>query len=213
MVNGMRNIYVALTVMLLLVSGPVRSFAAAREDPALAVAMLQKAIDTRDMALAETYLDLDAVVKKAVDVAVADESVLREAGKDPATAIVIALGSASGANDSMREMFASEAKEYVRHGVVSGAFAGRVVEGASVYRGIFGKAFRGGEKDKKSFGPVRVIRRGKNEARLATSLVSGTKGKAYPLELALENKTGAWRIVEIVNMPALIRQSMSKGKK
>ena len=182
--------------------------------PEEAVIMVQKGVDSRDLDMVEKYLDLDAVLKKAVEVAVADESVIKEAGKYPAAALVLALGSASGANDAVRDLLAAETREYIRHGVVSGAFAGAPKEDVSVYKGIFGgKAFRGGEKDKKTFGPVSVKQKGDSSARLATSLADAKNGKTYPLDLIVQKQQGIWRIVEIGNAPELVHQTVQKRKK
>lgn len=171
--------------------------------PEESVRMLQRAVDARNLALAETHLDIDGIVRAGVDAALASEDVLREIQRFPAAAVLLALGGTSGGGDALRTLLATEAKEYVRHGVVSGAFAGKPEEGASTYAGMFGKAFRGGGKDRKSFGPVTVTRRGADTARLATSLVDGGKKRVYPLDLVAVRRDGVWRIVEVANLPEL----------
>lgn len=192
--------------------GVPRSSPAASIGPVHAVDMLQKGVDAADVGLAETYIDLDSVAAKAALVAVADESVRREAGKHPAGAVVLLLGASSDANEALRDMLASEVKEYFRYGVASGAFAGTPKPDATPYRGIFGKTFRGGVKDKKTLGPAKVKKSSGDSANVVATLTSGMKGKTYPLEMVLQNQNGTWRIVEIANLPELIRLGIQGGK-
>lgn len=190
---------------------PMRAMA--EQGPAQTVALLQKAVDDCDMAAVERYLDLGSVTDKAAAVAVADKNVLSAASENPTAAVVIALGSAAGVTDAVRDMLAAEAKEYVRHGVVSGAFAGTPKDGAPAYRGIFAKAFRGGAKDKKTFGPASIVSQQGATARVRTSLRSGTKAKTQPLDLIMERQSDVWRIVEIANLPAILSHSINRNKK
>lgn len=185
---------------------------AAQGGPERTVRTAQKAIDARDMALLDTCLDLESLTIKAVDLAVTDDSVMQSVEKYPAAAVVLALGSASGANEAIRTMLANEVVEYVRHGVTSGAFAGQPVADASVYRGIFSKAFRGERKDRVLFGPATVTKKDASSATVTTTLVHGDKGRTYPLELLARQRDGAWRIVEILNMPELLREATRRKK-
>lgn len=188
------------------------AFAAAPAGPAQTVTMIQRGIDAADLAMVERYLDIDAVAAKAASVAVTDENTLREAGKEPAVAALIALGAATGANDAIRDMLAAEAAEYVRHGVTSGAFAGSPKQDAPPYRGIFSKAFRGGAKDKQTFGPATVTSQNQDTARVVTSLRSGPKGTPQSLDLLLEKRNGVWRVMKVVNLPEILRKHLH-GKK
>ncbi|MDR3074382.1 MAG: hypothetical protein LBV01_06655 [Deltaproteobacteria bacterium] len=172
--------------------------------------MLQAAIDACDMARVAACLDVDAVVDKGVKAAMKDEAAMREANKFPAVALALALGASSGSTEVLCGLFSSEVKEYVRHGVVSGAFAGKPREGASVYGGMFGKVFRGGDKDRRVFGPATVKSRSGATARIATSLAEGRKARVYPLELVARREKGVWRIVEVANIAELIALGMKK---
>ena len=213
MARGKQCGLAGLFLVWFLAFGPGGLAAFAASGPEQTVAMLQKGINTRSLALVETYLDLDAIVNRAVDAAMADDALLREAGKNPALAIALAMGGTSGGNDAFRTLLASEFREYVRHGVVSGAFAGKPVEGASVYRGIFGKAFRGGEKDKAIFGPATVREWGKKGAVVTGVLFQGARGRQFPLELRVVKQKNVWRVVELINTPELVRSGGTKEAK
>ena len=179
--------------------------------PVESIAMLQKGVDTRDLALVEKYLDSDGTVVKAVDVIVTDKDILRQAGQASfAIAAILAMGSDEKMVPVLRDLMKSEAREYIRHGVVSGAFAGAPQEGVSTYGGIFGKVFRGGNKDRKKFGPATLKTSGKETAVVATTLADGAKGRTYPLELRLERQQGIWRVVEIVNVSQLVLKAKEK---
>lgn len=172
------------------------------QDPAQSVAMLQQGIDTNDMVLVEKYLDIDTVIEKGVESVVVDENVLREAAKYPAINMALALGPATG-NEILRSILGAEAREYVRHGVTSGAFAGKPAADAPAYRGLFGKAFKGGDKDKRTFGKASVTKTAGDTAYVKTSLTGGRKKKTYPLDLVVRKQKGLWRITEISNVAEL----------
>lgn len=185
--------------------------ALAAADPEISVAMVQKGIDTRDLELVGRYLDVDGVVGKAVETIMDNPEVLSAFAKTsfPISAL-LALGNAEQTAPALREFLASEVKEYIRHGVVSGAFAGNYVDGASTYQGVFRKAFRGGEKNKVVFSDVIVKRKDKTAAIVSCTLASGKKGQTYPLELRIESHEKSWRIVELHNASSLVKKAMEK---
>ena len=191
---------VILLVFVLVFGSGCPAASAAKPGPEDSIGMLQKGIDERDRDLVEKYMDIDALVGKAVDQLLADEEVLREAGKNPAIALVLALGGNGG--EALRTLLAAEAREYVGYGVSSGAFAGKPEKTASNYQSIFGKVFRGGEKDRKRFGPATVKSREKDTAIVSTTLLDGPK-RVYPLDLKLERQSGVWRIVGLANTDVL----------
>ncbi|CAK7001809.1 MAG: hypothetical protein DELT_00060 [Desulfovibrio sp.] len=178
------------------------SAAPAVTGPAETIAMLQKAIDTNDIALAEKYLDIDAVLAKGVENIAVDETLLRESNH-PAINMALALGPHAG-SEILRTLLAAEAREYLRHGVVSGAFAGNPKADAPPYKGIFPKAFRGGDKDKRSFGKTTVTKTTGDTAYLKASIIQGRKNKTLPLELVARKQDGVWRIVEVANAAELV---------
>lgn len=184
------------------------AFAAA--GPGDSIRMLQKGIDTKDMGLVDKYLDVDAVAGRAVDHFLTDEDVLREAGKSPAIAMVLALGGSAGASDAVRTVLIAEAREYVKYGITSGAFAGSPENAASSYQSLFGKVFRGDGKDRKRFGPSTVKSLDKNTAVVSTTLLEGIKERAYPLELRMEKQGGVWRIVALENYPGFAQKKDGK---
>lgn len=203
-----------LPFVCLLVAGPFCFASSAAKSPEASISMLQKAVNTRDMALAEQYLDIDGVTAKAVDVIASDPAALQALGNDiVAATLALAMGGNEKANPLLKNLLQNEAREYVRHGVVSGAFAGTVAEGASTYGGLFKKAFRGGEKNKIVFGPATVRKRDGPIALVATNLAQGTKGRVYPLELRLEERDGVWRVVELANIQDFIQKSVKKDPK
>ncbi len=197
-----------------LVAGPFRLMVFAAQGPEASIAMLQKAVSTHDLALTERYLDIDGVTAKAMDVLLADDAAIKALNSD-ALAVGLTLAVSGGANTVavFKDFLQGEARVYVRHGVVSGAFAGNLVEGASTYGGLFKKAFRGKGKDKIVFGPAKEMKREGESALVATTLAQGVKNHAYPLELRLERQDGVWRVVELTNARELIQQAVSKDAK
>lgn len=206
-----RRVLLAFLAVVPLLLGPgndsVHAASRSVPGPEESIRMLQKGIDDKDIDLVQKYLDIDSLVGKAVDQLLANEDVLQEAGKNPAIAMVLALGGNPGANEALRSLLAGEAREYVSHGVTTGAFAGAPDKNAAGYQSIFGKVFRGGEKDKKHFGPASVKSRDKTTAVVSTTLVDGVKKKSYPLDLKLEKQQDVWRVVGLANPPAFTRKN------
>lgn len=177
----------------------------------ISVAMVQQGIDTRDLELVGRYLDVDGVVGKAVETVMDDPEVMRVLEKTSfPIATILALGNAEQTALVLRNFLTSEVKEYIRHGVVSGAFAGKPVEGASTYQGVFAKAFRGGEKNRVVFRDAAVKKKGKTAAIVSCTLESGKNGRVFPLELRVEPYEKSWRIVELHNASSLVKKAMEK---
>jgi len=198
----------------LFVVGPFGFAASVAQRPETSIAMLQKAINARDLALAEQYLDIDGVITKIIDILLTEEDVAKSLNNGALT-IGLALAISSDANTAaaFKEFLQSEAREYVRHGVVSGAFSGALVKNASTYGGLIKKTFRGKEKDKIAFGPASVLSRKVESAMVTTTLTRGDNGRAYPLKLRLERQSGVWRVVELINTRDIIQKAIKKDAK
>ncbi len=184
---------------------------AAQSDPAEAVRMLQKAIDTRDATLMERHIDLDAVVGKAVDAVLTDADAVKEAERSsPAIALVLSgMGSDERVKSVARHLLTAETKQFVRYGVTSGAFAGTAKPGAHPGAGLLAANLRGGAGDKKTFGAASVRSQSADAALVNTSLTDAANGESYPLELGLQQQNGVWRVTEITNIHALIRRTVA----
>lgn len=187
------------------------SFAAAQtKGPAESVNMLREAVAANDFALAEKYADIDAIIKKGVERVIVDEKILREASKNPAVDMALALGPGAG-NEVLRALLAAEAREYIRHGIVSGAFAGKPRPDVPAYGGLFPEAFRGGDNDRVTFGNATTTRITGDTAHVKTSLTRGRNARVYPLELVVRKREGIWRIEEVSNAAELFGGG-KKGK-
>lgn len=201
---GTHRTVLVVSLAVLMISGFLGGKTMAAEPgPEASVAMLQKGIDEKDIALVEKYLDINAVVGSAVDQLLADEEIVREAGKNPVIALMLAMGGNKGGGEALRTVLAAEARSYVCYGVTSGAFAGDPGKNVGGYQSIFGNVFRGGEKDVKRFGPATIVSRGENVAVVATTLTDGVKNRVYPLELNMEKRDGIWLVAGLANKPAV----------
>jgi hypothetical protein len=184
---------------LLLVSAP-----ALAATPQETVSLLQKAIDGKDSALLEHYMDVNGVASKAADFVLNDPQALQAAAKTPAVALLIAgMGSDARAKDLVRALLASEAGSFVRQGVASGAFAGEARAATQRGSGPLSPLFADASRGRKEFGPARLLERGGKTARVSTSLYDAGTKQRYPLELRLEEQRGVWRVMEVLNVREL----------
>jgi len=198
----------------LFVAEPLGFAASVAQKPEASIAMLQQAINTRDLDLAEQYLDIDGVITKIIDILLTEEDVAKSLNNGVLT-IGLALAISADANTAaaFKEFLQSEAHEYVRHGVVSGAFSGTLSKDASTYGGLIKKAFRGKGKDNIAFGPANVLSREGESALVTTTLTRGDKGRAYSLKLRIERQSGVWRVVELINTRDIIQKAIKKDAK
>jgi len=199
------------TVVLTFGLGCPAAFAAM--GPESVIIALQQGITTRDFSLVETHLDIDAVATKVATQVFTDKEIAKEAARHPALGLMLALGGNVANNEALLSLLTSEARGYVEYGVRSGAFAGEIDTTQPSYQGLFGKVFRGAGKDKKTFGPAKILQQEKNTAIVATTLTEGAKGRAYPLQLRLKWQNATWRVTELVNVADFVRQHKEKATK
>lgn len=199
----------------LLLSAAPQAFAASH--PALgSLALVQQGIDERNSDLVTQTLDIGAVVDKASDALVA---ALRDQGAQGTLGdsnLALALSFAALAEDSgqtalLKPLLISEVKGFVAAGVNGGYFAG--TPDPSIKRS---KGSLAGALDKLSPGRRQVIPGKVLSETTDTAVVSATfvdpKAGRLPLELAMEQRDGRWRVVEILNAKTLFGEAARRAK-
>lgn len=194
-----RTVPALVLAVLMLCLAAVPAFAASPVD---AFTQIQKGIDTKNAALVEKHLDLNAVISHGIDNAVKNPEVVRLASEYPPVAIMMALGGAD--SSAFKQFIGTEVRKFVDHGVASGAFAGKPDKNAGRFNGLLAALFRGGAGDQKVFRNAKTLKQSGKKALVAVKLFDASNGETYPLEMGLEQQKGVWRVVEISNIASLI---------
>jgi hypothetical protein len=209
----MRFYVYAFVLLTLLLGTP----ATAAETPELAVAAIQKAVDTHDPVLLETYIDLRGVIERGVDTFVRDYAAHPPVGEgDPLLDMLAASLSNQAspeASRSMKFLLVEETRKFVIRGVASGDFSGRPSGRTDLPDGgIFAVLFADASTARKEIRSVRVLPP-KNDRTTATAKVHdfGSE-RAYPVQLSLARQPqGLWKVTDVGNMAELIRMVRRDG--
>ncbi len=200
--------YVYVIALLALLLGTP---ATAAETPELAVAAIQKAVDTHDPVLLEKYIDLRGVIARGVDTFVRDYATHPPVGEGDPLLEMLAAGlnnqSNPEASRSMKLLLVEETRKFVIRGVASGDFSGRPSGRTDLPDGgIFAALFADASTDRKEIRSVRVLPP-KGDRTTATAKVHdfGSQ-RAYPVQLGLARQPqGQWKVTDVGNMAELIR--------
>jgi hypothetical protein len=191
--------------------------APAAETPELAVAAIQKAVDSHDAVLLEKYIDLRGVIARGVDTFVSDYATHPPAGEGDPLLEMLAAGlnnqASPEASRSMKLLLVEETRKFVIRGVASGDFSGRPSGRADLPDGgIFSALFADASTARKELRNVRV-QPPKGERTTATAKVYdfGSQ-RSYPVQLGLARQPqGQWKVTDVGNMAELIRMVRSEA--
>ena len=188
-----------------LLASPAAMAAMTAAGPETSIARLQQAIDTRDVALLEKYMDIDSVVSKAVAAAITDPAAMQAASRTPALALALAgLQGSPETRAAVSQLLTGETSSFIRAGISTGAFAGhKVPKDQRRSAGLLSPLLAGASKARKTFGPSKVMEHSTNQALVSTSIYDDGSEERYPLTLRLTRNSDSWRVVEVVNLHEL----------
>lgn len=186
--------------------------------PVKAIAMMQKAIDSKDAALADSLLDYDSVVNSFITETLPQINEAAAKGlielPSPLDMVLFSLNTGNRATQkTATALLTSEAKKFTDYGVASGSFAGKPVEADKIKNldgGLF-LQFGGISPYKKEFGKAELKEMNGNEAVVATSLKDYGTGGRYPLELRMVKEGDTWKAVKLENAVSLFTQMMEEA--
>ena len=182
--------------------------------PEQVVRNLQKAMDTADVALLDQCADVEQVLGQAVDIFLKDlQATDKQGSLPPVLAMMLSqLTSSESARVSIRGLLQREAAEFVRYGVRSGNFAGKPREAAPP-SGMLAPFFADASLGRKEVRHIAPALRQGDVALVAFEVLDHGNGNTYPVQAELHRADGAWRIVGLPNLPALIDQIRAEAGK
>lgn len=178
--------------------------ALAAENPQTAVTEVQRAIDSRDMALFEERTDVNALLQQGVTTFFSLMNNQSSAALPPVLALMVASASTPQLQDSLRGLLVKEAKSFLRYGIESGHFAGDPRPGSKP-SGLMGPLLNDASLGRKELRVTGKARQENGTVRLPAELKDLGNGKTYPLDLRLKQVNSKWRIVELCNINTLTR--------
>ncbi|MDR2124401.1 MAG: hypothetical protein LBP38_05385 [Desulfovibrio sp.] len=187
--------------------------AAGADGPLSAAETAQKGIDACDSDLFSKGVDMDRVALRAVQDILKEDVLSGQAEKKAggAAGLLASLGAASPEQAALiARLLASELRGFAVSGINSCLFAGK--EGAQSPRsgGMLAAALDRLPSGRREIRAGKILRLDKGKARISAEFVDPRAG-AFPLVLGVERQNGAWRIVEIDNVPELLEQAAGHG--
>ncbi len=184
--------------------------AVAAETPDSALAGLQRAIDTKNSALLEKYIDVRGVIAKGVDAFIADFATHPPSGEgDPLLEMLsggLAAESGQGAANPMKLLLIEETRKFVLWGVESGNFAGQAASRQQVQDGgLLSMLFVDASVARKELRTVRCATPKGDLATATAKLYDHGSERSYPVQVKLKRQPeGHWKVTEVSNIRDLI---------
>ena len=194
--------------LVLLVSIADAAFAAGA--PEQTVRDAQRAIDTKNADLFEQLVDTKRILNAATDMLLAEAN-KPDGQLPPLPALIISSVKDSQALAALRDILAQEAHAFLRYGILSGNFAGtpdRSVRPGGILAPLLSDVSMG-RKELRVAGPPAPD--GQERVFLPVELKDHGNGNTYPLLLRLQRHPPDWRIVEVVNLPAIRHQVQAEA--
>lgn len=184
--------------------------AMAAETPDAALAGLQQAIDTKDTALLEKYIDVRQVVTKGVDAFIVDFAQHPPSGEgDPMLEMLsggLAAQSGQVADNPMRLLLIEETRKFVLWGVASGNFSGSPSLRQPVQDGgLLSSLFADASIARKELRSIRCTAPKGDLATASAKLYDHGSERSYPVQVRLKRQPeGHWKVTEVSNIRDLI---------
>ncbi len=180
------------------------------ETPDAALAGIQRAIDSKDSALLERYIDVRGVITKGVDAFIADFAKHPPSGEgDPLLEMLsggLAAQSGQAAPNPMKLMLIEETRKFVFWGVESGNFAGQPASRQRVQDGgLLSMLFVDASSARKELRGVRCAAPKGDLATATAKLYDHGSERSYPVQVSLKRQPeGYWKVTEVSNIRELI---------
>lgn len=203
-----------LLLFVFCIAASVPSGAAA--GPLESLAGVQRGIDECDSDSVTRTVDIPSVVGKASDslVEVLQQQSAEGTLGDSNLAMVLALAGVaqeSGQAAMIRQLLISEVRGFVVSGVNGGYFAGKPNGSVKPSRTSLAGSLEKMPQGRRQVIPGRILSQQDGAARVSATFVDPKAGR-LPLELAMEEREGVWRVVEIVNARALFQEVAQRNR-
>jgi ABC-type transporter MlaC component len=214
---GMLRLSVLLVALLVAAIGLPRPLFAAG-GPLDALSTIQQAVDKADSDLFAQAADLDSLLQTSSDALM--QSLKQQADQgalgSSQIAVVLALSSAMGGDSAqasfIRQLLLSEVRGFVISGINGGYFAGQPNGSIKPSRASLASLLEKMPEGRREIVPGKVLSRKDGKATVSATFVDPGAG-SLPLELALQEENGHWRVKQVLNAAALFELAARRGKR
>ena len=183
----------------------------AASPPARALAQLGESIDRADLAAFERQVDLDAILDQALTLVMQALAKPENAAQMPPLLALVFSQSSGDGGAAVRQLLKGEAQAFIRHGVASGAFAGR--KPTSAPSGLLAPLFADASLGRKEIRQAGTARRDGKDWLLPFVIHDGGNGNDYPVLGRFSQSGDGFRLTAIENLGELLerisRESMN----
>ncbi len=194
--------YTAIFLFLLSLCIPVHS---ALANPVQVIQSIQSAIDNADEAAFVKAVNMESLIGQCVDVFIEDAQKSDQQTLPPALALMLSTVNMNAfARQTLRSTLMNEGSAFMRFGVSSGVFAGKVknTEGIS---GMLSSIFANVSTGRKEIMLIGSPVSSQGAVYVPFTIKDHGNGNSYPVEAWLRQENGQWRVIGLRNVRQLIR--------
>lgn len=177
----------------------------AAEDPAACIEEIGIAVDAADPDTFQELVDVDEVLNKALNAFIVEASKPENAVKLPplAAMLVQQLGSTGVTGDGLRKLVVDQMRSFVLHGIASGAFAGKSVQGVQS-GGLLAPLLTNASYGRKQITSIGRPKEDANDWLVPFTVYDHGNGQYYFVTGRLAQAENGLKLVEIDNIAELI---------
>lgn len=195
----------ALATFVWLPAEPVEAAQSAASDaPARSLARMSEAIERADVAAFEREADVNAILDQALNLVMQAMSRPENAVQTPPLLALIFSQASGDGGAAARKLLKGEALAFIRHGVASGAFAGRQPKSAPA--GLLAPLFAEASLGRKEIRQVGAPRPDGQDWLLPFVIHDGGNGNDYSLLGRFSPSAGGCRLTAVENLGELLER-------
>jgi ABC-type transporter MlaC component len=212
----MLRLGVLLAALLVAAVGLPRPLLAA-SGPLGALTTIQQAVDSADSDLFEQAADLNSLLQTSADALMqslkhqADQGALGNSQIAMALALSSAMGGDAAQASFLRQLLLSEVRGFVISGINGGYFAGQPNGSIKPSRVSLASLLEKMPKGRREIVPGKVLSHKDGQATVSATFVDPGAG-SLPLELALQEENGRWRVTQVLNAAELFALTAQRGQ-
>ncbi len=199
--------YIKIFVLCTLLCIP--QLALAGTDPISTIHDVQRALNNADVKLFDASVDMESLVGQCVDIFMQDANKAEQTTLPPMLAILFSAASSNEtAKETLRSTLVTEVSAFVRMGVSSGAYAGKLKENIQPTweTGILAPLLANASMGRKEILNIGDAIAESGAVFVSFSLKDHANGNTYPVEAWLrEYSPGQWRVIGLRNVRTLVR--------
>ncbi len=181
-------------------------------NPVQVIQSIQSAIDNADEAAFVKAVNMESLIGQCVDVFMEDAQKIDQQTLPPALALMLStVNMNSFARQTLRSTLMQEGAAFVRFGVSSGVFAGKVKNTGGI-TGLLSSLFANISTGRKEIMFIGSPVASQGAVFVPFTIKDHGNGNSYPVEAWLRQENGQWRVIGLRNVRQLMRIFRGESK-